>query len=565
MRNNKNKEVIVIGYTNLLISLPIFVAYQNGLFEKYGLNIKLKKYTSADTMIKNLSSGQIDICGYCALPITFDSMSEKKDERFLFIGGVFENNKNHISLLLINKDSDIKSFHDLSNKKIGVFPTKAYRLWIKKVLNKYKVKYDEKNLLDLENNEKIEAQVEKENFDAIFVNSSIVSEWILKKYDVQNFETDALIPKISDFSNFYFGSFNIREKYALQSPEIVRKISLALDKSIEIISQGKNKYLVEKAINEYLPGKKDIANKFLPAFCKTNEVEKDNLVALKNYYYHQDIFPNGIDIEKLQFQYYPFITKVAHRWEIFVDFFKKNAAIITTLLTIIWLTSTSYFSNRQIRISIEQSNKQLEILQKSTPAEFSLNVSTIEPTVLSNVGISSLTGIEYDWRFYFINKNEKLFLATTLSEVVKLDTTLLRNFVKSGLIKYPDDFDGLFGINRDNLPISYLEPPKTSEDLLRDSENNSKAYLDNSLNAIINAIRCSKILNSEVIMKWNIRYKEELSKKEMVNNIYLWFDSSKKNNSELENLELVLGGKRLIEIIDNYEDNTKDIIYNQKE
>lgn len=560
MRNNKLKFEIVVGYTKLIISLPIFIAYQKGIFERYGLNVRLKEYNSVEDMIEALNLGEIDICGYTALPVTFNSMSSNQ-KRVLYIGGVFEDSNHQISLLLIKKGKEIHSFKDLINKKVGVFPTKAYEVWFKRILQVNNIKPEKLKIIKLENGENLKTQIATEDFFAIFVNSSIVTKWIADIYDFQSFENKALIPSVTDFNPFYFGSFNVSEDYAKEYPEIIRKISLSLDKSIDIISTSP--YSINEAIKLFLPTFKYHQNKHIPLFKKTNEVSNSELEILKNYYFNQGVFPNGIKINSLQYQYSPLGTKIKFRWERFVDFFKLHAAIITAVLTIIWVASTSYFSNIQIRTSIEQSNKQLEILQKSTPAQFSLSTN-LESTILSNIGVSSLINVEADWKFYFISEKENLFLASNLPNIVKSDSSLFKSFKDAHLIKYPDDFDGLFGTNR-VFSIKFLKPFKKIITASETSIGENQTIIDISPNAILNALRCNKVLNTQMIMRWRIDYNEELSNKQMVAYKYIWFDDVENGNFECKDLEFVLGGKRLIEIIENYENNTKDIIYKQKE
>lgn len=558
MRNNKKKLDIEIGYTNLLISLPIFIAHQNGIFERYGLNVELKEYDSAEKMISALNNGEIDVCGYCALPVTFNSMSNNQ-QRILYLGGVFEDNEHQISLLLIKKRKKINSFHELSNKKIGIFPTKAYEVWIYRVLQFYGVNRDNINIINLSNKyDDLKKQIETEDFSAIFINSSIATEWLFNLFEYQKFEPKALIPSVTDFNPFYFGSFNIREDYAFEYPEIVRKISLSLDRSIEIISESS--YSVKEALHTFLPELRMPSVKYFPLFKKTNDVKNLELERLKSYYFNQGVFKNGIEINSLQYQYSPLGTKLKFRWDNFVTNSKKHIPLISILLTIIGLIITLIISNRNIKTSIAQSNKRFEILQKSTPAQFFLYVSPYERAILSNSGISSLIDIKADWRFYFISRNEDLILAENLYDIVKSDSVLLNLFRNANLIYYPEDFDGLFGTDRE-FTIAHLQPFKKITSKLESSPVGHKTHIDNSPNAILNALRCNEVLKTEMIMRWRIQYNEELSNKRMIAYKYMWFDVSENNNYKCMDLEFVLGGNRLIEIIENYENNTKDIIY----
>lgn len=59
---------VTIGYSQLRISLPIFVAAERGLFAKHGLAVTLRPYDTAQPMVQALAEGKLDLAGYSALP-----------------------------------------------------------------------------------------------------------------------------------------------------------------------------------------------------------------------------------------------------------------------------------------------------------------------------------------------------------------------------------------------------------------------------------------------------------------------------------------------------------------
>ena len=88
-RANTEQTNVTIGYSALRISLPVFVAYENDYFEDEGLNVKLERYETAQPLMEALVSGEVDIAGYTALPITFNCML-KSNKDLYFVTAMME-------------------------------------------------------------------------------------------------------------------------------------------------------------------------------------------------------------------------------------------------------------------------------------------------------------------------------------------------------------------------------------------------------------------------------------------------------------------------------------------
>lgn len=124
------EKTITIGYTPFVLNLPIFVAAEKDLF--YGYELRLKKFTSTDTMMTALIRGDIDVASSVGLeqvigvndegerpvarPFVFNSFSKKRwCEAFLVSAS--------------EESESLKTVADLDGKKIGTLPAETAVLY----------------------------------------------------------------------------------------------------------------------------------------------------------------------------------------------------------------------------------------------------------------------------------------------------------------------------------------------------------------------------------------------------------------------------------------------------
>jgi len=130
------QENITIWYSALRISLPIFVAQENGFFEEENLRVNLERFDTAQPLMWALVADNIDMAGYTALPITYNMMLRSKTDLY-FVTSMLEDQTHRISYLIIPKDAPKDfSISDLKWKKIGILPTVAYKARIIEILKK---------------------------------------------------------------------------------------------------------------------------------------------------------------------------------------------------------------------------------------------------------------------------------------------------------------------------------------------------------------------------------------------------------------------------------------------
>lgn len=302
-RNGDNVDTeddIVIGYPSLRIALPVFVAQENGYFKEQGLNVMLEEYQTAQPMMDALVSGKIDIGGFCALPITFGAIARSKTD-LLFLGGMYENSEHPISVLIVKDTANIKSVSDLKGKRVGILPTRAYEVWLQQILSSNEIHPTDVIIRHVPPNLQADA-LNSGSVDALFTNDPAATITMSKGFGTRIYD-EALVPKATGMTPFYFGSFNIRKDYAAKNPHIVLKVAKAIDKASKYINS--NPETAQLAMKKYLPEQhRKFVEDFPESFFKTcNEVSDSDLMTIKDYYFSKQVLPVNINIENSQYNY----------------------------------------------------------------------------------------------------------------------------------------------------------------------------------------------------------------------------------------------------------------------
>lgn len=244
-------------------------------------------------------------------------------------------------------------------------------------------------------------------------------------------------------------------------------------------------------------------------------------------------------------------------------FLKEWSNVITAIAMVISIFYVMYSTNKNLELvseALNSSKEQLMLQKKSIPAQFVMSYKNIntsqEQAFIKNSGKTQLINVTTDWEYYFISEDGKVYLGSNMKSIVEKDTILYKKLCKSRFIKYPSDFEGLFGTGR-QFAISYL---KQSNNNLPNDE--SETLLDISSSSIQNAIKLNRIMGTQMFMRWRIKYNEELSNRQMVTFKYIWFCNNDINDCNKRiDLRNVIGGERIIELIKKFERNNKGIIF----
>lgn len=300
-KDNKQPEIanqsLDIGYSRLRISLPVFVAQEEGIFEKYGIDANLLMYDTAQPLMQALIAGNIDVGGYTALPITYNGMLRSKKQLY-FISAMIEDNKHRISYLLRSKsNTGVQSVKDLKGKRIGILPTIAYKAWIAEILRKNGIDPD-KDVVIQQIAPAQQAQALKNGaVDALFTNDPVATSAI--EVGVATLISDEIESPKYIQNPFVFGSFNVDKIWADEHRELYQNLILAMDEAIEFVNNNPEKAKLH--MKKYLPDTfKGHVEKYPDALYWNTTKSTDVLFnQVSENYLHIGIIPESLSLKGL--------------------------------------------------------------------------------------------------------------------------------------------------------------------------------------------------------------------------------------------------------------------------
>ena len=246
---------LVIGYSRLRISLPVFVAVDKDIFRKHGLGVKLEMYDTAQPMMQALVEGKVEIAGYTAMPITYSGM-ERSGTKLYFITTLVEDQDHRISYLLRRaippgKQPRIRAVGDLKGKKVGTLPTIAYSAWLKVILRANGLDPDKDVVIQPIAPEQEGAALRSGGVDALFTNDPAATAAI-RAGIAELISSTVECPKYIE-DPFPFGSFNVSKNSADSHPDEFRHLVAAIDEAAQYVNEHPAE--AKQAMVPYLPEK----------------------------------------------------------------------------------------------------------------------------------------------------------------------------------------------------------------------------------------------------------------------------------------------------------------------
>ncbi len=222
---------MVIGVSTLRISLPVFVAEQNGLFAKHGIDAEVRRYETAQPLADELGAARIDAGGYVAFPILFGPGAPPP--RVRVITAVVEDAGHPLSYLLVKKGSGLRGVAALKGRRIGILPTAAYRRWLEAILHHDGLGPEDVTIVPFAPALEVDALVGG-GVDALFTGDPMATAALAR--GLAELATDTPdVPRVLG-DPFLFGTFAVTEDFAQKHPAQAQALSSALDEAITMLA-----------------------------------------------------------------------------------------------------------------------------------------------------------------------------------------------------------------------------------------------------------------------------------------------------------------------------------------
>jgi len=112
-----------IGYMPIAAELPLFVAVEEGFFDRAGIRYELIRVPSSNEMGNSATADKIDILAGAALNVVFDIGHVAAKKHLLFVLNPYSSAPGHITdHLIVRKRLALKNIVDLRGKRIAGLP-----------------------------------------------------------------------------------------------------------------------------------------------------------------------------------------------------------------------------------------------------------------------------------------------------------------------------------------------------------------------------------------------------------------------------------------------------------
>lgn len=115
-------EKVKIGHLLVVPSLPTYVAVEKGFFTQQGLDVELVPFQSGTDIIDALVAGRIDANCMSAITGHWFAAQGAPDKFKIFLVYAGDSNVDNTMVVVVKKDSPLKTLKDLKGKKVGTFP-----------------------------------------------------------------------------------------------------------------------------------------------------------------------------------------------------------------------------------------------------------------------------------------------------------------------------------------------------------------------------------------------------------------------------------------------------------
>lgn len=221
-------EKVRLGISESFLSIPVYIAKEQGYFSEQGLDVAVTGYGSGKLATKALFAGEVDISTVADMPVVFNSF--KRQDFCIF--STFAHSYSLVKIIA-RKDRGIKTGQDLKGKKIGVNIGTSSHFFLGVFLIHNKLSISDVELVDIKVVD-MPAALKNNEVDA-------VSVWQPYTQETHRLLQDNAI-ELPD-AEIYRTTFNfaVNKDFAKDHPEILRKLLSAIDRAAGFIKNNKEK------------------------------------------------------------------------------------------------------------------------------------------------------------------------------------------------------------------------------------------------------------------------------------------------------------------------------------
>jgi NitT/TauT family transport system substrate-binding protein len=280
------QDKVVVSWLPIMQTTAFYVALEEKLFEKAGIEVEAVKFQSPNQIIESLVSGRADVGAPGAaagITVLAEAQFPGTFKVFGLQGGGIKVNRINDGLIVAN-DSTISSFADLKGKSLGHLPGVQWRTISRHMVRAAGLDPDKDVALkELAVGLQVPAVVNK-TVDATLSLEPVGSIAIASK-EAKRAVTNPVAAVIAD--PFYSGVSVLTTKFMKERPAVAKKVVAVLDEATKLATKDFEKY--RPIIAKYTPIPANqvqlVAEPYLRAWDELSEVDLKSYQALIDVFY----------------------------------------------------------------------------------------------------------------------------------------------------------------------------------------------------------------------------------------------------------------------------------------
>lgn len=292
------QDEVKIGYLNLVISIPTFVALEKGYFQEQGLKVVNTPFESGTLLADALVAGRIDALGAVSIiPLWLVEQNLPGTFKIFLVYGPL-GPKDPSFVCMVAKDSPLKEMKDLKGKRVGTFPGIAAIALARAILRPHFDSSKEVTLIEIPPGNIVQALAAGQ-IDAYFTPEPFgmmaeakgVGRYLSKS------PQDAL-----NLTNGEPGAaFAFNSKFLKEKPILAKKVKAATYKGVDFIQANEGE--ARKILSKYTSLPEPFAMKIpLNPWTKVEQYNKSAGQPFFEVFRKEGIFPKHIDTSQLYYQ-----------------------------------------------------------------------------------------------------------------------------------------------------------------------------------------------------------------------------------------------------------------------
>jgi len=223
--SSKSREKVRLGISRSFLSVPVYIAKEQGYFSEEGLDVEVKEYSSGKMATKALFAGEVDISTVADMPVVLNSF--KREDFCIF--ATFTSSYPFVKIIA-RRDKGIKTGADLKGKRVGANRGTSSHFFLGVFLIHNRLSVSDVEMVHIRTVD-LPGALKNGEVDAISV-------WQPYSQKAMKLLKDNAIKVPS--SDIYRTTFNfaVMKGVAKEHPEILRRFLKAIDKAATFIKKN---------------------------------------------------------------------------------------------------------------------------------------------------------------------------------------------------------------------------------------------------------------------------------------------------------------------------------------